>query len=222
NLISTMVKASLGNASNLLNEAKILADNNRIERAFFLTVIAVEEMGKATMYNNSVQYGDDNNLFRNKFNKFKTKHSFKIFKSIVLANHLNMDFNLDFTDAEILSKDIDALKMSSLYVDLKSGKVVSPVTEIKAYDFKKMSEFASQLMNRHLYFLENGFYDVEFYGQVRDFYSDDEIQDLQKRLFIGELSQEDYLSNLIGKAVEKKDNIFAQILILSIYLSLSN
>lgn len=220
-LISSMVKASLKNAHNLLEEAKILADNNRIERAFFLTVVAVEEMGKATMYNNSVQYGDDNNLFRNKFNNLKTKHPFKIFKSIILANHIKMDFNLDFSDVEILSRDIDALKMSSLYVDLKNEKVISPVTEIKAEDFKKIYEFAAQLMNRHLYYLEYGFYDVEFYNHVKDFYSDDEIQDLQKRLFRGELSTEDYLNTIIGKAIEKKDNIFAQFLILSLYLSLN-
>jgi hypothetical protein len=31
NLISSMVKASVQNALNLLEEAKILADNNRIE-----------------------------------------------------------------------------------------------------------------------------------------------------------------------------------------------
>lgn len=221
-LISTMVKALLENASNLLEEAKILADNNKIERAFFLTVIAIEEMGKATMYSNSVQYGDDNNLFRNKFKKFKTKHPFKIFTSIILANHLNMDFSLDFSDAEILSKDIDALKISSLYVDLKNGKIISPSKEIKADDFKNMFEFAYQLMSKHLYYLKNGFYDVEFYRLVKDFYNDNEIQDLQKKLFIGELSPEDYLKNLINKAVEKEDNIFAQVLILSLYLALNN
>lgn len=124
NLISSMVKASVQNALNLLEEAKILADNNRIERAFFLTVIAVEEMDKATMYNNSVQCGDDNNLFKNKFNKFKTKHSFKIFKSIILVDHLKLDFNLDFSDIEVLSRDINSIKMSSLYVDIKDRKVV--------------------------------------------------------------------------------------------------
>lgn len=221
-LISSMVKASLKNAYNLLEEAKILADNNKIERAFFLTVIALEEMGKATMYNNSVQYGDDNNLFRNKFNKFKTKHPFKIFQSIILSNHLKMNLNFKFTDTEILAKDIDALKMSSLYVDLTNGKVISPDIKIKAEDFQKVSEFASKLISHHLYYLENGFYEVEFYRHVKDFYSDNEIQDLQKRLFKGELLPEKYLSNLINKAILKEDNIFAQFLTLSLYLTLNN
>ncbi|OFW63083.1 MAG: hypothetical protein A2Z35_05090 [Actinobacteria bacterium RBG_19FT_COMBO_36_27] len=150
NMISSVVKASVQNAYNLLEEAKILAINNRIERAYFLTVIAVEEMGKATMYYNSVQYGEDNNLFKNKFNKFKTKHTFKIFKSIILANHLKMDFSLDFSQIEILSKNIDNIKMSSLYVDIKDGEIVLPV--ISSDDFEKMFEFASMLMCKHLNF----------------------------------------------------------------------
>jgi len=221
NIISSMVKALLVNAHSLLREARILADNNKIERAYFLAVIAVEEMGKATMYYNSVQYGDDNNLFKNKFNKFKTKHPFKIFKSIILANHLNMDFDLDFSDIEIISRDIDKVKMSSLYVDLKNGKIVSPDTEIKAGDFINIFKFASKLMDKHLYFLHNGYYDVEFLKNFKDFYNDNEIQDLQKRLFKSELSPEEYLDSLISITIKKKDNPFAQFLLLGLYLSLN-
>jgi hypothetical protein len=45
-------------------------------------------MGKATTYNNSVQYGDKNSLFKNKFNELKNKYPSKIFKSIIFTNHL--------------------------------------------------------------------------------------------------------------------------------------
>lgn len=221
-LISQMVKASITNAVSLLEEAKILADNNKIERAFFLTIIAIEEMGKATMYNNSVQYGKNNSLFQNKFNNFKTKHAFKIFKSIIFKNNMQMNLDYDFSDIEVLAKEIDSLKMSSLYVDLKNGNVISPVAQIKVEDFLAMYEFASQIMNHHLYILENGFYEVEFYKQVKEFYSDDNIQSLQEKLFKGELSREEYLTNLIEQAILKENNVFAKFLISSLYLSLNN
>ena len=57
---------------------------------------------------------------------------------------------------------------------------------------------------------------------MENFYSDIEIQDLQKKLFKCEISSEEYLENLIDIAIKRKDNPFAQFLLYSLLLTINS
>lgn len=205
----------------LLEEAKLLASNNKTERAMFLTVIAIEEMGKISMYMNSIQYGKDLKEFWKKFDKYKRQHQFKIFRSLIFKKNMDLNFDFDFKDSEDLSKEINRIKMSCMYVDIKEDKIVTPFSSENLEDYSNFDDFASKLMDNHMTLFRNGYYEENFLRAMKDFYDDEEIQKLLHDLFNGKINPEDYIGKLASIALAKENDIFAQVLLSGIYASLT-
>jgi AbiV family abortive infection protein len=133
-LYKARIKA-LQNAQSLYEDAKLLFDNNRWPRSFFLSQIATEELGKyGIITTSSVQAfrGSLNwNHFRKRFtnHKNKTKH-FLLFEDLYHGN-LTDDFFENFNENRAPdtrhSDSLEKIKMASLYCDMnKDGKVSLP------------------------------------------------------------------------------------------------
>ena len=216
-VLSEFIKELIKNAKSLLDEARILIKYKKIQRATFLTVIAIEELGKITMYFNSIQYSKDNTSFWKKFNKYKIKHDFKIFKSIVFNKYSELNLNFNFDTLESLSKRIQKIKLNSLYVDLKKDKIISPFKSTELEDFNSIYNFALKLLKYHQNNLKLGLYNANFMNEFKEFYNDPKIKIMQEKLFEGKLLPEEYIGNLVSVAQSKKDNNFANFLLFSFY-----
>jgi AbiV family abortive infection protein len=115
---------SLENAEQLINEAKLLLDQKFIPRAYFLSVAAIEEIGKAYLCFESAT--------RNLSDSAVTS---KIVKSI--ENHLNK-INAAFHTSILTSKDPRGAIQTAvdLMVALKNGREPSMYTDINYIDSK--------------------------------------------------------------------------------------
>lgn len=118
NLLRQLAIKSLENAEELLNESKLLYENDKFERAFFLTIIGVEEIGKhiicASGFVNSLKDQFDFKRFSKRFKNHLEKHYV-----INLFEELRFFDEENFKELKFKSDtfSLDKLKMNSLYTD---------------------------------------------------------------------------------------------------------
>jgi AbiV family abortive infection protein len=140
-------KKVLQNAQSLYEDAKILFENNRWPRSFFLSQIATEELGKYGLIVTSsvwAAHGSlDWNHFRKRFtnHKDKTKH-FLLFEGLYHGN-LSDDFFENFDENEDadtkLADSLEKIKMASLYCDMNKDGMVSLPGNVITKDFCEIS-----------------------------------------------------------------------------------
>lgn len=212
-LVSESSISSVDNAKNLVKEADLLFQNHCYARAYFLSQIAIEELGKTSMLIASVQYPNELKEFWKLFWKKFRDHDYKIGKAeISRQNHrLNLQITGDNDEIFIQAGRENMEKMKSLYVDILDDKVIDPQEQISPKDtLSKMSEAKEKLE----IFLERnnaGFYNTETLKEIEDFYSDSVIRESQAKLLITqEISFETYLRVIIERSKSIKDNQLAK------------
>lgn len=116
------------NASELLEEANILYDNERYARAYFLAQIAHEEIGKLPMILHEATRAANKEAHDwKKFYKRLRSHNAKNQINVIFDNVLEEpDFNWDFKEIKNDVKRLNILKNASLYSDLDENKFVKP------------------------------------------------------------------------------------------------
>lgn len=139
------------NAIDLLEEAKILYNNQRYARAYFLAQISFEEIGKLPII-----------LHETTRATFKEEHDWKKFyrrlRSHNAKNEMNVIFNAflekpnldwDFKEIKDEVKRLNILKNASLYSDLDGSKFVKPssvVSKDSAYSRIQVAESHLEVM----------------------------------------------------------------------------
>lgn len=153
-------KKVLQNAHSLYDDAKILFDNDRWPRSYFISQIATEELGKYGIIITSsiwAAHGSlDWNHFRKRFtnHKDKTRH-FLLFEDLCHEN-LSDEFFENFTkNRDVDRKDADSLeiiKMASLYSDMNEDGTISLPENIITKDF---CEISLDLLKKRLNLVSN-------------------------------------------------------------------
>lgn len=161
-LFKAIIK-SINNSAQLIEEGKILKDNNRFARAYCLFQFAIEEVGKANMTFKFLlfdDYEDANNqkifLARFKNHRVKIKESIEIDNFLIMIpmkNSLRKTLKLNIKKQSNSIQKFDELKNLSLYTFLIENECLLPAEII-----------SEELVN-----------DIEFYADCR--------QKLAKELF---------------------------------------
>lgn len=123
-ILKDLSTASLENAEQLIKEAKVLLRNNYLPRAYFLSVAAIEEIGKAYLcFESTTRNLNDSAVTSN------------ILKSI--ENHSNK-INAAFHTSILTSKDPrGAIQIAlDLMIELKNGREPSMYTDINYIESK--------------------------------------------------------------------------------------
>lgn len=139
------------NAIELIEEANILLDNNRIPRAFTLFQLAIEELGKCAMISSYILENDNSKIEKllKDLKKHKIKTNYSIGYDMMVYELLSEKHKKTLIESTIFNTNnipiVDDFKNYSLY------------TSIVNNEFKKPSE----IINR-----EN-VQDHKFYAEVR-------------------------------------------------------
>ena len=143
-LLIEICKKSLENAKDLITDADLLKENNRIPRAYTLYQLATEEVGKAIYcYLIIVEEKYDDPKVKSEFEKVFISHRKKTEKSsslnIMIAEVLhkgNFEGALNFLQESIEERnqleEINNLKNNSLYTTIINTKVKNPSEVITA------------------------------------------------------------------------------------------
>lgn len=136
-LIARVGRAAADNALQLVREADLLDQNGHKARAFALTVLAAEEIGKAficMMTQAHAKEPNDLQAYAAMVRGHK-KHETKLLSALFLirqvpeiaeqelgqANQLGRDL------ADLTAGDLDDAKMRALYVDVEGGEIATPM-----------------------------------------------------------------------------------------------
>lgn len=178
-------KKALQNAQSLYEDAKLLFDNNRWPRSFFLSQIATEELGKYGFIITSSIWAAHGSLDWNHFRKRFTNHKDKIkhfllFEDLCHGN-LSDDFFENFTenrDADRRDADsLEKIKMASLYFDLDEDGVVSLPENIITKD---LCELSLNLLKNRLALVSN--YEKEIAGKIGQVKLDTETKEWMDKI----------------------------------------
>jgi AbiV family abortive infection protein len=133
-LIARMGRAAADNALELVDEADLLEEHGHAARAFALTVLAAEELGKAFICEMTVAHAledpDDWRAFAAMV-AGKKKHETKLLAALFLIRQV-VDTPGEPVEQlarelkDLTAGDLDAAKMSALYVDVEAGEVATP------------------------------------------------------------------------------------------------
>jgi AbiV family abortive infection protein len=133
-LIARMGRAAATNALELVDEANVLEEHGHAARAFALTILAAEELGKAFICDITIAHAradrDDWQAFAAMV-AGKNRHETKLLAALFLmrrvvgttgrpVEQLASELN------DLTAGDLNAAKMSALYVDVEDGEVVTP------------------------------------------------------------------------------------------------
>ncbi len=137
--IKNGIELSIQNSFELIEEAQILFKNERYSRAYTLTQLSLEEIGKSIMlydFYNTLQIGKRNEIDFKLFRKNFRDHRIKTFESIVVDLLMNGERKSpkfkevvleNFNDIQKNKKGFyDNLKNNSLYVSLDDGVFKKP------------------------------------------------------------------------------------------------
>lgn len=116
------------NASNLLEEATLLSKHGRHARAFSLTVLAEEEMGKIPILAKAIWFKPENNVqWRKLWRRFRT-HEAKYRDTLGLDFLFLPEKELEDTikEMETIPPEINFLKQLGFYVDFVNGYFTIP------------------------------------------------------------------------------------------------
>nr|DAY60183.1 MAG TPA: abortive infection protein, AbiV family [Caudoviricetes sp.] len=155
------------NAQDLLDEAQLLFNHNKYARAYTLSHLASEELGKLpTIHSARIKILQSKEIDWKKFNKMLEGHETKLGK-IFFFDYLNSDIDL-IRDSDLIKhenkmksiKSINRMKNDSLYAGVSNGKPHIPNELITRDDAKKQIE---ELLHR-FHLIENlwkGFVNTE-------------------------------------------------------------
>jgi AbiV family abortive infection protein len=147
------INKTLANAIALYEDAEILLKNERYSRAYTLYQLSIEEVGKIILIYNFLIYQNIQDISEQK----KIKREFTNHKSKT-QHSIGLDILLAFliSDQELKKKilyqvhkqqneleQLNLLKNSSLYTDIKNGKFIQPqeiITEKLTTDIKFIAE----------------------------------------------------------------------------------
>ena len=150
----------LKNASELVHDARVLLGRKRYARAFFLSMVALEETAKRDILWKAILIGDDKKQW-NEFWKEFLSHKTKL--SRVLQNHISINPNTDkYTPVEIIDKYLqeiektktdanlfDLAKQLSLYVDIVEEEPNLPSRQLKKRHASEVLAFAEANLEYH-------------------------------------------------------------------------
>jgi len=135
--ITNLSDYCLQNASELVEEARLLFSNKRYARALFLSILALEETSKRDILWQAIFLGEDEKQWKEFWNKFLS-HDVKL--ATVLWDYITIRSNKEKnTPREILheylsemkkaegeAKEISSFKEWAMYVDVIDGKPIIP------------------------------------------------------------------------------------------------
>jgi len=141
--ITSGINKAFNNACELIDEAMILENNEKVTRAFTLYQLGLEEFGKSIglffllldrFYDREINYLTYyNDFFRNHIAKTSEvlKSTEDYLKLIEIMSGYNMnEFINTFKENSISPKKVNTLKNNSLYVDFDSNGFFSPSIKI--------------------------------------------------------------------------------------------
>jgi AbiV family abortive infection protein len=161
--ITALSDYCLQNASELVEEAKLLFSNKRYARSFFLSVLALEEASKRDILWQAIFLGEDEKEWKEFWNKF-LNHDIKI--TTMLWDHITVYSNKGKnTPREILSahlremkraegeaKEISSFKEWAMYVDVIDGQPIMPSQVVDRKFALTMLESAQKHLEHHRQF----------------------------------------------------------------------
>lgn len=140
----------VNNAEELYQDAEILLSNNRIERAYALFQLSIEEIAKAFILTNALIFDDiSSKEVSSKLEKMILNHEYKSRKSIGIESYVyeilkNIDEKiyekivLDAIKEYSSIKQLNNKKNESLYVSFINHEFVSPNEKIEIEEVKKI------------------------------------------------------------------------------------
>ncbi len=130
------INKSLVNASDLYDDAEILFKKERYPRAYTLYQLSIEEIGKVSLIYNFLLYRNIQDISEQKilirqFTNHKSKTESSIGLDILLAflisdQKLKKKIIYQVHKQEKELEQLNLLKNSSLYTDIKNGKFIQP------------------------------------------------------------------------------------------------
>lgn len=151
---ATGIKYAIENAQNLLSDANILFSNKRYERAFTLSVLAIEEASKPGIIR-CLLVTDKNNIKHEwkRFRKHTQKNLTHILPNLVYNGARKLeDFLPIYNPPHTHGEDLEFLKQHSLYSDILSNKKwLKPNMVITEDLTKTLLETATVIVNGNNY-----------------------------------------------------------------------
>ena len=149
-LISAHDKA-IANASHLLAEAKVLFENDRYSRSYYLLCICNEELGKSLLILSSIADLIDEKIDWKKFWRIYRNHKVKrgILESMEAILAVAFGESASFNSIRDNLKAFEEFKMASLYSDIQSGVFAEPNELIK----KDIAELMLSLSTKRFTFI---------------------------------------------------------------------
>lgn len=150
----------LQNASELVSEAKLLFENKKYARSFFLSTIAIEETSKRDVLWEAILLGEDEKQWKRFWNKFRN-HDVKLARMLqdYITTRSNRKENTpleivreyltEMKKAEGEAKEANLVKQWAMYVDVVDGKAVSPSQIIGRKAASKTLKLAQQHLEIH-------------------------------------------------------------------------
>lgn len=130
-LITGIIKSE-ENAKELIEEANILLDNNKLARAFTLFQLAIEELGKCAMITNYILEDDKSkiNKLLKELKKHKIKTDYSIGYDMMLYKSLNEKHKKTLLESFVFNSSnislVDDYKNYSLYTSIINNEFKKP------------------------------------------------------------------------------------------------
>jgi AbiV family abortive infection protein len=158
--ITVLSDYCLQNASALIEEARLLFSNKRYARAFFLSVLALEEASKRDILWQAIFLGEDEKQWKEFWNKF-LNHDVKL--TTALWDHMIVYSNKGKkTPREIIyehlremrrlegeAKEISSFKKWAMYVDVIDSQPIMPSQVVDRKFALTMLESAKKHLEHH-------------------------------------------------------------------------
>ena len=158
--ITVLSDYCLQNASELVEEARLLFSNKRYARAFFLSVLTLEEASKRDILWQAIFLGEDEKQWKEFWNKF-LNHDVKL--TTALWDHMIVYSNkAKNTPREIFyehlremkrlegeAKEINSFKKWAMYVDVIEGQPITPSQIVDRKFALIMLESAQKHLEHH-------------------------------------------------------------------------
>jgi AbiV family abortive infection protein len=135
-LVGKLSRAANDNALRLVEEADLLDRNGHKARAFALTVLAAEEMGKAFICMLTEAHAKEPNDFQAFYEmvRGRKRHETKLLGALYVIQQVREIARQEAGTvgqlaqelADLTAGDLDAAKMRALYVDIEAGEIATP------------------------------------------------------------------------------------------------
>ena len=149
-LASEGIKLAKENAYKILEDAKLLFENNRFQRSVTLSILAIEEAGKPNILRGILLQNDEKLLKKDwqNYRNHTAKNTMWILPNLFKTGARKMeDFRKLFVSNPKHTKDLESIKQLSVYTDIFSKGVWSfPEKAINEELAKEMLEVAKILV----------------------------------------------------------------------------